>query len=515
MADDVGRLRDRVDDVARRIDDGYADDPHYYSRKKKIRGAIWGFHHVSPPFLTLLDSPFLQRLRYIYQTAFAHSTYLSSHHNRFEHSVGVFTTTKEMLAAIESNCGMTIEEPYRTETKLAALLHDIGHGPFSHASEEVYGRMAAFSDQNSRFLDAAPSEILAYCLIESSPVRSLLEDFEDRTDVGPISRDRISDMIMGHEEGLPEGYQFLRYVINGPVDADKFDYVNRDGFFTDLDVSLDTERLLHGLELSGDRKRVIVDSGSLSALEQVSIGKAQLYSQVYHHQKIRAAAAVIHRLLIRLREIGTEPVPGFSFDDPATYLLVDDTDVLGGEWDDAEVDRLIGNLKDRVLPKRALVLTYPCFPDIRDESLSSEEYRITNNWSDLRRDLRTSFEYLRSEERTILGNCSGQTRDVLLDIPAEPPGSYDEDRPLIQLGRDGGEVIKLNKVFPAESWANAYEAYRSRSYVFAEPGDGAVSNVTEGALKWLDDHGVRVKPIAVREAKVSPADISWDRFLEQ
>ena len=512
----IDALKSRVEPIAERIDQGYSDDPNIYQKRKKIRGAVWGFHYLEPPFLTILDSPFMQRLRYIRQTAFAHNTYVSANHHRFEHSLGVFTATKQMLDALEYNCNITVEEPYRTETKLAALIHDIGHGPFSHASEEVYGRAPVFSQiSDRRFDDSVPSEELAYCLIKSNPFQSLLDSFERQCDADNISDKRISDMILGNEDGLPEDYQFLRFVINGPFDADKFDYVNRDGFFTDLDISLDTDRLLHGLELSDDRKRVIIDSGSLSALEQVYIGKSQLYSQVYHHQKVRAAAALVHRLFVRLQSLEREPIDGHSFKDPETYLALEDPDILSQNWEDKQASEYQRKLKNRELPKRALVLTYPCFPDVRSDTLSSQEYDITYNWSELRKDLRSNFGYLRSEERTIMGKSPGESANVVIDIPGEPPGAYDQDRPLIQLGKENGNVIEMNKVFPAESWANAYEAYRSRSYIFCDQNNSNIANVTEGALSWLDSHGIRVTPLAVREAKVSPKDLNWDKFINK
>lgn len=111
-----------------------------------------------------------------------------------------------------------------------------------------------------------------------------------------------------------------------------------------------------------------------------------------------------------------------------------------------------------------------------------------------------------------MAKSPGETSDVILDIPSQPPGSSKRDRPLIQLGKENGEVVELNEVFPAESWANAYEAFRSRSYVFAGDGE-SVPNVAEGALRWLDDFDIRVKPLAVREAKVSLDNLSWEDYL--
>lgn len=371
MIGDLQSLQREVDEIAEYIDKGeyvnhrYSEDPYRYSATKDIRGSFFGFHEVEPPFLTILDSPFMQRLRFIHQTTFAHFTYLSSHHNRLEHSLGVYSATKLILDAIEKNMGIEIEEPFRTEAELAALIHDIGHGPFSHASEEIYRHAPVFPVEKDRFGDAVPSEILAFCLIKSPPFQTLLEEFQSQTDAGSISDDRVANMILGYDEGLPENYQFLRYVINGPFDADKFDYINRDGLFTDLNVSLDNQRLMRGFRVNEDRTRVVIDSGSLPALEQVFIGKAQLYSQVYHHQKVRAAASVIRRIFTHLQNADAEPIDGFNFQNPATYLALEDPDILGRKWSSNRVNEAIENFRRRRLPKRALVLTFPCFPDKR------------------------------------------------------------------------------------------------------------------------------------------------------
>lgn len=237
----ISTLEDEVGTVARFLDNNYSEDPEIFLESKVIRDAIWNFIEIEPEYLTVLDSPFLQRLRYISQTAFASSTYPSSQHTRFEHTLGVFHCTKKFLEALEKTDQIDeIEQPFRVEAKLAALLHDIGHGPFSHTSENVYQHHDVFQDLPERFGNAEASEILSYCLIESSPMQRILAEFERQSkEVDEIDTSHICDMILGHEAGLPEDWRFLRDVINGPFDTDKFDYINRDGYFTGLDITLD------------------------------------------------------------------------------------------------------------------------------------------------------------------------------------------------------------------------------------------------------------------------------------
>lgn len=506
----IGSLRSDVNEVAQEIDDGYSDNPSTYNNPKVIRDAIWDFHKVKPAYLTLLDSPFLQRLRFLSQTAFTISTYPCAQHSRFEHTLGVLNATEKMLSSLEDS-GTEIEEPRRTETKLAALLHDIGHGPFSHASETVYGRNDVFQDLDEKFGNAFPSEILSYCLIESDPFRELLRIFqaEIEKDIGEISVDNITNMILGNQDDLPDGYHFLRYIINGPFDADKFDYINRDGYFTGLEVTLDVERLLQGLRVSEKHDIMVITSKALSALEQVYIGKSQLYSQVYHHQKIRAAASIINKIFEGLEITSEEVEPGYDITNPASYLLLDENDILSGGWDNDEANRYIEKLRRRELPKRALVISHSCLPDTREE-LPKEMREISDNWRSLRGELKNNFDYRERQEKRIGEISTAAGGESIIDIPAKSPVGDSTDPPLIRMGSEDGPLLEINDVFPAESWANAHDFYRQRSYIFTDAGQEDISKITDGALEWLNDNGVRVSPLAVRDAKIDPGDLDWD-----
>jgi hypothetical protein len=108
-----------------------------YTQPKILRDVKWGFNRYTTYELAILDSPPFQRLRNISQTSLAMFTYPSATHSRFEHSLGVSSIASRMLTAIE-NRGRNLDPVLRIETRLAALLHDLGHGPFSHSSEKFF-----------------------------------------------------------------------------------------------------------------------------------------------------------------------------------------------------------------------------------------------------------------------------------------------------------------------------------------------------------------------------------------
>ena len=167
-----------------------------------------------------------------------------------------------MIKAINSRYSTLnlIDGDRRAEVRLACLLHDCGHGPFSHASEVLYGSESyeiplLKNEQKSLFGRANPHEILGYCIVTSKKFRELWDDIKNLYDLKKdklicnldnIDLERIGAMILGMK--AKDRPLYLSQFVNGPFDADKFDYIIRDGYFSGLVTSIDIERLFVSLD---------------------------------------------------------------------------------------------------------------------------------------------------------------------------------------------------------------------------------------------------------------------------
>lgn len=271
---------------------------------------------------------------------------------------------------------------------------------------------------------------------------------------------------------------------------------------------------MQGLELPNDKSTIYVNHKSLGALEQVFIAKSQLYSRVYHHHKIRAAATLTQRLFRTLEDLNIEPEQELELDfgSPAAYLLVDDTKILGKSIPNDNTSRLVDLIKDRKLPRRALVLSHASFPSAQNQEGNAEDIRLRSKWGRLENEMGRNPAKVDVEEDRISELTSAQG-SVYIDVPPDLPGDLSKARPQIKLGRGEGEVRDMSEVFPADSWAHTYETYRQRNYIFSDADREDMHAFTEGALEWLREKGIKVKKVSVHDAKVPIEKVEWDDYL--
>lgn len=446
----------------------YRDKLQRYTGSKIVRDVIWGFNVYSPYELAIIDSPPFQRLRNIFQTSLALFTYPCSVHSRFEHSLGAATVASRMLAAIRQRTSFG-DHTLEIETRLAALLHDLGHGPFSHSSERYYERLSTpdgtpifeeLKRQKPMFADSSASEIITYLMITTKSFQNLWQQIVDmyKSDVPDLSStdlDRLASMILGIDEKVGGDRRFYRQIVNGPFDADKLDYLPRDGYFTGLGIVVDIERLLHTITVAthnGDRDIAVVASGA-SVLEQILFAKTQLYSSVYHHHKVRAAHQLLMQLLRLMVARGHRPA-GWSLQEPVSYLALDDYDLLH-HVGDSDLNSLISKIKGRVLPKRALVISYPCFEskDVESRENFDKLFGLENEDTVLKLETQLVSE---------LGLKEGEVKFDLPDLPR----LGGTGQAIVKLGTGDKYNVQLQHIYPAGAWAKAYEGYRKVAYVF-------------------------------------------------
>lgn len=304
---------------------------------KRIRDPIHGLirfeagSEVDQLAWRLLDAPEMQRLRSIKQLGFLHLVFPGATHTRFGHSVGVYHVARQLLGVIRRELGPgSFDERRARVSALAALLHDIGHGPLSHVFEK--SERAVGGPGNHEHWSRA-------VLCGDTAVRQILDDAE------PGLAGSVADEICG--DGPDDIYAS---VVASHFDADRLDYLQRDRRMTGVaSGSIDLTWLLDSLRVEllaerwgGDRGLVLASKGLRSA-EEYLLARINLYRQVYLHKTSRGAELMLEAAIVRLAELiadGSVSLTGLTRPHPlldhvggprglASFLSLDD-EVLGG-----------------------------------------------------------------------------------------------------------------------------------------------------------------------------------------
>lgn len=186
MGDSTDPTPKLANDVAA-FADQYLGKPHVPRSPKVIHDALWGTQRLHKHEVALVDTPLFQRLRRLHQTGFSYLTYRSTTHTRFEHSLGVLYQTDKLARALhdkyfELDSNVVSLDRIR-QLRVAALLHDCSHGPFSHTSEEIYSTFPEMQEligpRGKGFEGSSASEVLAYFILDSEPFRQFLEELKE------------------------------------------------------------------------------------------------------------------------------------------------------------------------------------------------------------------------------------------------------------------------------------------------------------------------------------------------
>lgn len=222
---------------------------------------------------SLVDARELQRLRFVRQLGLASLVYHGAEHSRFQHSLGV----AHMARRIAHRLGSALDEDQRIEVVAAALLHDVGHGPFSHVMERVFG--FHHEDWSCRIVRDPETEV-----------------HDVLSQVDPALPERVARRISG---GVGD---FADAIVSGQLDADRLDYLLRDAHMTGVGVGrYDLERIL--LMLGHDEYGLTVQAGGYEAIEGYLIARYHMYRLVYFHRTVRAAEAMLKSVFARARDL--------------------------------------------------------------------------------------------------------------------------------------------------------------------------------------------------------------------
>lgn len=251
-------------------------------KKKFIRDSVYGDIRLNEIEVEVMDNPQFQRLRRIKQLGLISLIYPGANHTRFEHSIGTMHIASKLADKLDLN------QDDKELVRISALLHDIGHGPFSHVSEGVL---------------SFPHEELTKYVIENTAIRDIIEKKFDIT--------KIIEIINGEGKFGP--------IVSGELDADRMDYLLRDSHYTGVAYGIiDYERIISNLNLN---KHLSLDIKGVQAAEGALVSRYFMYPSVYQHHTTRIVNSMFRRGLKKLIDSGI-----INENDMYKY---DDADIIG------------------------------------------------------------------------------------------------------------------------------------------------------------------------------------------
>ncbi|ARK22169.1 HD domain-containing protein [Sporosarcina sp. P26b] len=348
--------------------------------EKVFKDPVHRYIHVRDRVIwDLVNTREFQRLRRIRQLGTTYLVFHGAEHSRFQHSLGVYEIVRRIL-----DDGFSLREEWDEEQRLvalcAALLHDLGHGPFSHAFEKV------FNLDHEQFTQKI--------LLEQTEVHEVLRR------VSPDFPQKVADVI---DKTYPD--KLVVSLISSQIDADRMDYLQRDAYYTGVSYGhFDMERILRVMRPT--EEQVVIKHSGMHAVEDYIMSRYQMYWQVYFHPVSRSAEVILIKILHRAKflfENGyafkQEPMHFISFFAQEfklkEYIALDEGVLLTyfQLWME-ENDTILADLCDRFVNRRLFqyaefdpAVQYMKFGELitlfKEAGLDPEYYLVTDSSSDL------------------------------------------------------------------------------------------------------------------------------------
>jgi HD superfamily phosphohydrolase len=339
-----------------------------------IKCPVYNYIHISNLEKDLIDTYPFQRLRRLKQLVGADYAYPGACHTRFEHSLGVMHLAGELSTNMTKNGQLTDDEA--REIKIAALLHDVGHGPFSHVFEPIL-----IQNMNKTHED------MSSWIIRKTEI----SDIVNREGIDPI---KVSELAIGKLKNAKK--QFMNQIISSTVDVDKMDFVVRDTYHTGAEYGhVDIFRLIYTMDIIDNS--IAIDLTALTTLETFILARIESFRAIYFHRVSRAAQIMLEKAMTAAEDkLGLR-----NFGEINDYLSLDDYSMWTRLKEAEESRRVIDKLERRELLKQAYEKTFLA----KDETLTSV---LTN-------------EKVRSElENEIAATAALDSEQVTIDVPSLP-----------------------------------------------------------------------------------------------
>ena len=313
------------------------------NKLKIINDPIYGFIHIpSTLVFDIIEHPYFQRLRRINQMALSYLVFPGAKHTRFEHVLGCVFLMQKTVEMLRFK-GIQISDKEAEGLYIAILLHDIGHGPFSHAMEHSIVEGISHEEISLRFMQ----------------------------ELNKVFNGKLETAIAMFQGTYPR--KFMHQLISSQLDMDRADYLKRDSFYTGVaEGNINSERLISMLNVRNDE--LVVEEKGLYSVEKFLIARRLMYWQVYLHKTSVAAEQILIRLLKRAKELEQQgqkltmstalaffvknkiSKENFSQEVLEMFARLDDTDIISAmkEWQfhpDIVLSKLSKMLLNRDLPK--------------------------------------------------------------------------------------------------------------------------------------------------------------------
>lgn len=373
--------------------------------RKIINDPVYGFITIDDPLiLQIISHPWYQRLRNIHQMAFAHLVYPGAVHSRLHHSLGAYHLMCTALAELKSK-GIEITREEEQGAKIAILLHDIGHGPYSHALEHELVRGVHHETISQLIIERMNEEF-------GGQLQTAMEIFSNR-----------------HPK------PFLHQLVSGQLDVDRMDYLNRDSFFTGVaEGVIGYDRIIKMLCVQDGQ--LMVEEKAIYSIEKFLVSRRLMYWQVYLHKTVLGAEMMLVHIFRRARQLikGGQQVEAATGalnyflglehcsirEDLPIFCKMDDADIMATikNWCD-HPDKILSLLCRSLTDRRLFKVKLQAEPF--DADLVAAKKEEVKNWINISNDevdyvvftgLASSTTYNPADERINILFKDGSIRDI-------------------------------------------------------------------------------------------------------
>jgi len=397
----------------------------------EIKDPVHGYVYITEAEKQLIDSYPVQRLHRLRQLAGSEFVYSGANHTRFEHSIGVMYLAGKVTE--NQNLSQLLSEEEIQIVRMAALLHDVGHGPFSHVFEHLL----------VKFLNKTHEDMTRW-IIQKSELRDIISGLG-------YDADAIGKLAVG--ELRRRGKAFLDQIIQSAVDVDKLDFVVRDTYHTGAEYGyVDIFRLIHMLDVLGEN--LAVDVGALSALESFVLARLESFRSIYFHRVGRAAQIMLATAMEKAKdELGL-----VDFDSPEDYLSLNDYTV----WTMLKQCKKSRGIIEKLERRRLLKCAYDRTFHVREKMVPSI----------------FSVDEVREQMRNKIASEAGvEPQAIVIDVPTVPSVPYHHsdllepmEIPVFQKTRTGEKIplrlSDISSVFDVlRGFINILRVYTDERYV--------------------------------------------------